>query len=77
MPYSKYYRELSTATASIIPICLYIDLKTLLPDAYMEKVDKLRWLGGLENALMPFLDPRLVELACSIPSRWSGGCRRS
>ncbi|MBS0159874.1 MAG: asparagine synthase (glutamine-hydrolyzing) [Nitrospira sp.] len=70
MPYSKYYRELSTATASDHSNRLmYIDLKTLLPDAYMEKVDKAAMACGLETRL-PFLDPRLVELACQIPSRY-------
>jgi len=35
----------------------------------MEKVDKAAMACGLETRL-PFLDPRLVELACQIPSRY-------
>lgn len=70
MPYLHYYRELSTATASDhANRLMYIDLKTLLPDAYMEKVDKAAMACGLETRL-PFLDHRLVELAFQIPGRY-------
>jgi asparagine synthase (glutamine-hydrolysing) len=48
---------------------MYVDLKTWLPDAYMEKVDKATMACGLE-ARVPLLDPRLVELAFQIPGRF-------
>jgi len=46
---------------------MYVDLKTWLPDAYMEKVDKATMAVSLEGRL-PILDHRLVELAFQIPS---------
>ncbi|MEJ5330081.1 MAG: asparagine synthase (glutamine-hydrolyzing) [Desulfobaccales bacterium] len=45
---------------------LYIDLKTWLPDTYMEKVDKATMACSLE-ARLPLLDHRLVEMAFQIP----------
>src|SRR5205085_4302513 len=47
---------------------LYIDLKTWLPDAYLEKTDKAAMARSLETR-MPLLDHRLVELAFRIPGR--------
>jgi asparagine synthase (glutamine-hydrolysing) len=47
---------------------MYVDLETLLPDAYMEKTDKATMAASLE-ARQPFLDHRLVELAFRIPGR--------
>jgi asparagine synthase (glutamine-hydrolysing) len=46
---------------------MYVDVKTYLPDAFMEKTDKATMAWGLE-ARMPLLDHRLVELAFRIPS---------
>jgi asparagine synthase (glutamine-hydrolysing) len=46
---------------------LYADLKTWLPDVYLEKVDKATMAVGLE-ARVPLLDVELVELAGTIPS---------
>jgi len=45
---------------------MYVDLKTWLADAYMEKVDKATMAVSLEGRL-PILDHRLVELAFQIP----------
>lgn len=47
---------------------MYIDLKTWLPDAYLEKADKATMACSLE-ARLPLLDHRLVELAFQIPGR--------
>lgn len=47
---------------------MYADLKTWLPDDYMEKTDKATMACSLE-ARMPLLDHRLVELAFAIPAR--------
>jgi asparagine synthase (glutamine-hydrolysing) len=46
---------------------MYADVKTLLADGYMEKVDKATMACSLE-ARLPLLDHRLVELAFDIPS---------
>ena len=47
---------------------MYVDLKTWLPDAYLEKADKATMACSLE-ARLPLLDHRLVELAFQIPGR--------
>lgn len=75
--YSHYYSRLNHSTAADhVNRLLYMDVKTWLPDTYMEKVDKATMACGLEGRL-PFLDHRLVELAFQIPTRfkvqgWSG-----
>ncbi|MDB6175440.1 MAG: asnB [Chthoniobacteraceae bacterium] len=48
---------------------MYADLKTLLPDGYMEKTDKATMACSLE-ARLPILDHRLVELAFGIPDEF-------
>lgn len=69
-PYPYYYQRLNHATASDhVNRLLYIDLKTWLPDTYLEKVDKATMACGLE-ARLPFLDHRLVEFAFQMPSRF-------
>jgi asparagine synthase (glutamine-hydrolysing) len=45
---------------------LYLDLMTLLPNEVLYYADMLSMAHGLE-ARSPFLDYRVVELACSIP----------
>jgi asparagine synthase (glutamine-hydrolysing) len=66
--YPHYYRRFSGAAADHLNRLMYIDLKTLLADSYMEKVDKATMACSLE-ARVPLLDHRLVELAFQIPSR--------
>jgi len=46
-----------------------LDQKILLPDGYLEKVDKTTMAFGLESRA-PFLDHKLVEFAESIPSNY-------
>ncbi len=68
-PYPHYYPALDGKTASDhLNRLLYVDLKTWLVDAYMEKVDKATMACSLE-ARVPLLDHRLVELAFQIPGR--------
>jgi len=68
-PYPHYYGALNGKTANDhTNRLMYIDLKTLLVDAYMEKTDKATMACSLESRL-PLLDHRLVELAFQIPSR--------
>jgi asparagine synthase (glutamine-hydrolysing) len=69
-PYDRYYPGLNGRTAhDHLNRLMYTDVKTWLPDAYMEKIDKPTMACGLE-ARVPFLDPRLVELAFQIPGRY-------
>jgi asparagine synthase (glutamine-hydrolysing) len=67
-PYRRYFaRADRLARGDRINAVMYADLKTLLADAYMEKVDKATMACSLE-ARLPLLDHRLVELAFEIPS---------
>jgi asparagine synthase (glutamine-hydrolysing) len=69
-PYPRYYHALNGKTASDhLNRLLYVDVKTWLADAYMEKVDKATMACGLE-ARVPMLDHRLVELSFQIPGRF-------
>ena len=69
-PYPGYYWGLNgTTSADHLNRLMYVDLKTLLVDAYLEKTDKATMACSLE-ARLPFLDHRLVELAFQIPSRF-------
>jgi len=47
---------------------LYLDMKTLLPDDMLTKVDRASMAVGLE-VRVPLLDYRLVELAARMPAR--------
>jgi asparagine synthase (glutamine-hydrolysing) len=69
-PFPPYYAGLNgSSTADHLNRMMYVDLKTLLVDAYMEKVDKATMACSLE-ARLPLLDHRLVELAFQIPGRF-------
>ncbi|MSU54441.1 MAG: asparagine synthase (glutamine-hydrolyzing), partial [Candidatus Staskawiczbacteria bacterium] len=48
---------------------MYLDQKILLPDAYLEKVDKMSMAFGLETRA-PMLDHKLVEFANSMPAKY-------
>jgi asparagine synthase (glutamine-hydrolysing) len=68
-PYPKFYHQLNGATAADhLNRLMYVDVKTWLADAYMEKADKATMACSLE-ARLPLLDHRLVELAFQIPGR--------
>ena len=69
-PYPQYYHRLNGATAADhLNRLMYVDVKTWLADAYMEKADKATMACSLE-ARLPLLDHRLVELAFQIPGRF-------
>ncbi|MDD3580608.1 MAG: asparagine synthase (glutamine-hydrolyzing) [Desulfobacca sp.] len=69
-PYKYYYPRLTApAGPDHVNRLLYVDLKTWLPDTYMEKVDKATMACSLE-ARLPLLDHRLVELAFQIPGHY-------
>lgn len=67
--YTKYYSKLKGEATDHLNRLMYLDLKTLLADAYMEKTDKATMACGLE-ARLPLLDHRMVELAFQIPGRY-------
>ena len=62
--YGRYYRRFRSVANS----CMYVDLKTWLPDAFLEKFDKATMAASLEGRV-PLLDHRLVELAFRIPAQ--------
>lgn len=65
--YPRHYRRLGGADH--LNRLMYVDVKTWLPDAYLEKTDKATMARGLE-ARLPMLDHRLAELAFQIPGRY-------
>lgn len=68
--FPHYYHRLNGATANDhLNRLMYVDVKTWLADAYMEKADKATMACSLE-ARLPLLDHRLVELAFQIPGRF-------
>ena len=68
--YPRYYeRGKRLACDDHLNRLMYVDVKTLLPDAYLEKADKATMACSLE-ARLPLLDHRLVELAFQIPGGW-------
>jgi len=68
--FKSYYHGLNgSSAADHLNRLMYVDLKTWLPDTYMEKTDKATMACGLE-ARLPLLDHRLVELAFQIPSQF-------
>lgn len=67
----KMYKEYFSGNsfASQAEAMMYLDQKILLPDAYLEKVDKASMAVGLETR-PPLLDYHLVELANTIPLKY-------
>ncbi len=49
--------------------CIYTDIKTVLPDDYLTKVDRMSMANSLE-VRVPLLDHKLVEFALCIPSKY-------
>src|SRR5205085_4605986 len=68
--YPRFYHKLNGNSANDhLNRLMYVDLKTWLADAYMEKCDKATMACSIEGRL-PLLDHRLVELAFQIPGRY-------
>ncbi|MEO8208928.1 MAG: asparagine synthase (glutamine-hydrolyzing) [bacterium] len=65
----KYRNSHNGSSANILQQRLYYDIKTMLPDQMLTKVDKMTMASSLE-ARPPILDHRLVELAMNIPSNF-------
>ena len=63
------HRNLNARFAHLDPVqrMMFCDTQALLPDLYLEKVDKPTMAFGIE-ARVPFLDNDLVDLALSLPS---------
>jgi asparagine synthase (glutamine-hydrolysing) len=66
---AHYGRLDGASSADHLNRLMYVDLKTLLVDAYLEKTDKASMACSLE-ARLPFLDHRLVELSFQLPARF-------
>ena len=65
--YKKYFSEYQSK--ELVEKYIYLDQKILLPDGYLEKVDKASMAVGLETRA-PMLDYHFVEFANSIPLRY-------
>lgn len=61
------YRSYWSCPGDPVNRLLYVDMKTWLSDAYLEKVDKASMAASLE-ARVPLLDHRLVEFALGLKS---------
>jgi len=74
-PAEIYYQLFNKNDTCLVDSMLYTDQQTLLPDTFLEKVDKASMAVGLE-VRVPFLDHELVEFAATIPAkykvRWFG-----
>jgi asparagine synthase (glutamine-hydrolysing) len=65
--YKEYFSRYQTE--NLLDKIMYLDQKILLPDCYLEKVDKASMAFGLETR-SPILNHRLVEFANSVPSKY-------
>jgi asparagine synthase (glutamine-hydrolysing) len=66
--YRRYWQQANHFTDYMNRI-LYVDFKSWLPDAFLEKIDKASMAASLE-ARVPFLDMALVEFAATIPFKY-------
>lgn len=67
-PFARY-REMGGRLASLEPVqrMLWTDMQILLPDIFLEKVDKSTMAWGVE-ARVPFLDYELADYVLALPS---------
>jgi len=66
--YKKYFFE--DSSYSLIEKFINLDQKILLPDRYLEKIDKASMAVGLETRT-PFLDHNLVDFVNSMPLKYN------
>ncbi|WP_414660866.1 asparagine synthase (glutamine-hydrolyzing) [Horticoccus sp. 23ND18S-11] len=67
-PFARY-REMGQRHGALEPVqrMLWTDLQILLPDVFLEKVDRATMAQGVE-ARVPFLDHALVDYALALPA---------
>ena len=66
----KYIRYFNGHDGSdFINSCIYVDIKTVLPNDYLTKVDRMSMANSLE-VRVPFLDHKLLNFAMSISSKY-------
>lgn len=65
--YREYFHRCQTKNS--LDKIMYLDQKILLPDCYLEKIDKASMAFGLETR-SPILNHRLVDFANSIPAKY-------
>ncbi len=65
---SKYYTEIDQKypQADFLARMIYVELKVRLPELLLMRVDKMASAHSIE-ARVPFLDPKLIQLALQIP----------
>jgi asparagine synthase (glutamine-hydrolysing) len=69
-PFKRYREVISELSQSdAVRTMLLADLRILLPDTFLEKVDKATMAHGIE-VRVPFLDNDVVEYAVSLPSAY-------
>jgi asparagine synthase (glutamine-hydrolysing) len=71
------YRELDRRLAHLEPVqrMLHTDAAIILPDTFLEKVDKSTMAHGIE-VRVPYLDAELAEYAMSLPASWKARTRQ-
>ena len=68
-PKNGYIKEYFKLNAPILQKLFYLDIKTLLPNDYLMKVDKMTMANAVE-ARVPYLDHKVVELSFKIPPQY-------
>lgn len=68
-PIVKYLPFFIDNNTDFINKCMYVDIKTILPDCYLTKVDRMGMANSLE-VRVPLLDHKLIEFALAMPSRY-------
>lgn len=63
----EYFADAFAATESVVQKMLWTDMAVILPDQFLEKVDKSTMANGVE-VRVPFLDNDLASFAMSLPA---------
>lgn len=67
-PFAEYKKlDMKLFDKDVVQKMLWTDMQILLPETFLEKVDKSTMANGVE-VRVPFLDNNLVEYAMSLPS---------